>query len=74
MKVVHGLFQETSTAAEMEIAQDNLLSGTPVIVKDENIPSLQWKLAVIEDIHPGSNGLAHVTNLRVEYALLDISP
>jgi hypothetical protein len=68
-KVVHGLFQETSTAAHMETAQDNLVQGTPITVKDDNIPFLQWMVAVIEDIHPRSNGLAQVTYLCVENTL-----
>jgi hypothetical protein len=39
-------------------------SGDLVLLKEDNLPFLVWKKAVITDIHAGKDGLARVVTLR----------
>ncbi|XP_045453257.1 uncharacterized protein LOC123662459 [Melitaea cinxia] len=41
-----------------------LREGTVVVVCDENLPPLQWKLARIHALHPGSDQVVRVVTLR----------
>ena len=38
--------------------------GELVLVKEENLPPLVWKKAVIIDIHTGRDGLVRVVTIR----------
>jgi hypothetical protein len=38
--------------------------GDLVLVKEDNLPPLVWKKAVISDIHAGRDGLIRVVTLR----------
>lgn len=38
--------------------------GDLVLLKEENLPPLMWKKAVISDIHAGGDGLVRVVTLR----------
>jgi hypothetical protein len=38
--------------------------GDLVLVKEDNLPPLVWKKAVISDIHTGRDGLIRVVTLR----------
>ena len=42
----------------------NLSPGDLVIMKEDNIPPLQWKLARVIDIHPGQDSITRVVSLR----------
>jgi hypothetical protein len=39
--------------------------GTVVLIKDDHIPPLQWKLGVI-DVHYGSDELVRVADVRTQ--------
>uniref|UniRef100_A0A182PWX4 DUF5641 domain-containing protein n=1 Tax=Anopheles epiroticus TaxID=199890 RepID=A0A182PWX4_9DIPT len=41
-----------------------LAVGDLVIIKDEQLPAVQWPLARVIEIHPGPDGLARVATLR----------
>jgi hypothetical protein len=36
-----------------------------VILKEDNLPPLVWKTAVISDIHTGKDGFTRVVSLRI---------
>lgn len=44
--------------------KQNLQCGAVVLIKDDHLPPLKWKLAVIEDMHPGPDGLVRVVSVR----------
>lgn len=43
----------------------SLQPGALVLIKEDNLPPLKWRLGRIEIIHPGSDGVARVATLRV---------
>jgi hypothetical protein len=42
----------------------NLRPGEVLLLKDDNIPPLQWPTAVITDVHPGSDGKIRVVTIK----------
>lgn len=42
----------------------NLQPGMLMLLKDDNTSPLQWRLATIEEIHPGPDGLVRVASVR----------
>jgi hypothetical protein len=44
--------------------QPNVMIGDLVLVKEDDLPPLVWKKAVISDIHAGRDGLIRVVTLR----------
>lgn len=44
----------------------NLEVGQLVIIKDERMPPLKWKLGRVLAVHPGSDGLVRVATLKTE--------
>jgi hypothetical protein len=42
----------------------NVMTGDLVLVKEDNLPTLVWKKAMISDIHAGRDGLTRVVTLR----------
>ncbi|XP_060806497.1 uncharacterized protein LOC106143603 [Amyelois transitella] len=44
--------------------QDNLKLDTLVVVKDDNLPPLKWRLGRVVAIHPGLDGFARVADIR----------
>jgi hypothetical protein len=45
---------------------NNIQKGTVVLMKNDHIPPLQWKLGVIEDVHYGSDELVRVADVRTQ--------
>ncbi|XP_055622603.1 uncharacterized protein LOC129766160 [Toxorhynchites rutilus septentrionalis] len=39
--------------------------GQLVIVREDNVPTMQWRLGRIQDVIPGQDGLVRVANLRM---------
>lgn len=46
--------------------QPNLEVGRLVIIKDERMPPLKWKLGRVAAVHPGADGLVRVATLKTE--------
>lgn len=42
----------------------NISTGTIVIVKDDNLPPLKWKLGRIAAVHPGADGLIRFASVK----------
>jgi len=42
----------------------NVKIGTLAVLKDDNVPPLQWKMVRIIEIHPGSDGIVRVVTVR----------
>ena len=38
--------------------------GTMVVLRDDNVPPLQWKLGRLIDLHPGSDGVTRVVTVK----------
>jgi hypothetical protein len=50
--------------------QPNVEIGVLVLVKEDNLPPLVWKKAVISDLHPGKDGLIRVITLKTSTGTL----
>ena len=50
--------------------QPNVKIGELVLVKEDNLPPLVWKKAVINNIHTGKDGLTRVVTLRTATGIL----
>jgi hypothetical protein len=44
--------------------QPNLRPGMVVVIKESNHPPQNWKMAVVEEIHPGRDGLVRLQPSR----------
>jgi hypothetical protein len=40
--------------------------GTVVLMKDDHIPPLQWKVGVIEDVHYGGDEIVRMADVRTQ--------
>ena len=57
----------------------NLPVGTIVIIKDDNLPPLKWKLGRVIEQHPGADGLVRVVSVKTisgifKRAIANLSP
>ena len=57
---LHQLHQRT----KWKDVQPNVTNGDVVLLKEDNLPPLVWRKAVINDVHAGKDGLARVVTLR----------
>ncbi|XP_055591256.1 uncharacterized protein LOC129743296 [Uranotaenia lowii] len=44
--------------------------GQLVVVRDENLPPLRWKMARIIAVHPGEDGVVRVVSLKTEHGTI----
>ncbi|XP_055589230.1 uncharacterized protein LOC129741514 [Uranotaenia lowii] len=47
--------------------RSNLHIGTMVLLKEDNLPPLEWKLGRVTNIQPGSDGNIRVVTVRTQY-------
>ena len=52
--------------------QPNVKIGELVLVKEDNLPPLVWKKAIICDLHPGKDGLTRVVTLKQQQECLSV--
>lgn len=57
---LNGLQQRRKWSA----TKSNLHPGTVVILREDNVLPLHWRLAVVEEVHPGKDGLVRVATIR----------
>lgn len=50
--------------------QPNVKIGELVSVKEDSLPPLVWKKAIICDLHPGKDGLTRVVTLKTTTGML----
>ncbi|XP_060808980.1 uncharacterized protein LOC132903800 [Amyelois transitella] len=55
---------ELQQRTKWRTSQDNLKLDTLVVVKDDNLPPLKWRLGRVVAIHPGLDGIARVADIR----------
>lgn len=44
--------------------------GTLVLIKEENVPSLNWQLGRVIQLHPGEDGVTRVLSIRVQSGVI----
>ena len=50
--------------AKWTSSERNLRSEVLVLLKEDNLPPLQWKTAVVKDVHPGADKLIRVVTIK----------
>ncbi|XP_046970589.1 uncharacterized protein LOC124537742 [Vanessa cardui] len=50
--------------------KDNLKLDSLVVVKEENIPPLKWRLGRIVAVHPGSDGIVRVADIKTSAGVI----
>ncbi|XP_011859594.1 PREDICTED: uncharacterized protein LOC105557062 [Vollenhovia emeryi] len=56
--------QQLQVRTKWGTGKHKMEGGSLVILMDENLPTLQWKLGRITELHPGSDGLTRVVTVR----------
>ncbi|XP_026744696.1 uncharacterized protein LOC113506031 [Trichoplusia ni] len=51
-------------------SKDSLKLDTLVVIKEENLPPLKWRLGRIVAIHPGTDGIAHVADVKTSNGII----
>ncbi|XP_055590993.1 uncharacterized protein LOC129743074 [Uranotaenia lowii] len=49
----------------------SITEGTLVVLKDENLPPLRWKMARVQQTYPGSDGVVRVVKLKTAQGCID---
>ncbi|XP_065076361.1 uncharacterized protein LOC135699964 [Ochlerotatus camptorhynchus] len=49
--------------------RDNISIGTSILLKEDNLPPLKWKLGRVVDIHAGSDGNIRVVTVKTQNGL-----
>lgn len=44
----------------------NIEPGQMVIIKEDNVPPLQWSIGRIENVHPGDDGIVRTATVRIK--------
>ena len=60
----HDYLHQLQQRTKWKDVQPNVTVGDIVLLKEDNLPSLVWKKAVVSDIHAGRDGLTRVVTLR----------
>jgi hypothetical protein len=60
----HDYLQQLQQRTKWKDVQPNVMIGNLVLVKEDTLPPLVWKKAVISDIHAEKDGLTRVVTLR----------
>ncbi|XP_058827769.1 uncharacterized protein LOC131687690 [Topomyia yanbarensis] len=67
VRVVFDVSCKTATGTSLN---DTLLVGQLVVVLNENTPPIRWKMARIDQVHPGKDGVVRVVTLKTATGLL----
>ncbi|XP_047994795.1 uncharacterized protein LOC125232975 isoform X4 [Leguminivora glycinivorella] len=51
-------------------AKGQLAVDTMVVIKDDNLPPLKWKLGRIVNVMPGSDGISRVADIRTSSGII----
>jgi len=60
----HDYLHQLQQRTKWKEVQPNVTIGDLVLVKENNLPTLVWKKAVIIDMHTGRDGLVRVVTIR----------
>ncbi|XP_052758555.1 uncharacterized protein LOC128202398 [Galleria mellonella] len=50
--------------------KDNLKLDTLVVIKEDNLPPLKWKLGRIVEVHPGPDGIVRVADIKTSTGVI----
>lgn len=45
--------------------------GQLVVIRDDNLPPIRWKMGRIEEIHPGGDGVVRVVTVKTATGVLE---
>ena len=49
----------------------NIQEGTIVILREDNVPSMQWPLDRVIKVHPGADGVIRTATVQTATSILD---
>lgn len=55
---------ELQTRCKWTENKDSLITGTMVLIKDDNLPPLKWSIGRIINTYPGKDGISRVADIR----------
>ncbi|CAK9814055.1 hypothetical protein ANTPLA_LOCUS8052 [Anthophora plagiata] len=64
---LHGLQQRHKWRAD---SPDPIQTGAMVLLREDNLPPLQWRLGRIIELHPGPDGVTRVVSVRTVHGTL----
>lgn len=60
---------ELQEKVKWKTQQENIQLGTLVLIKEDNLPPLQWAVGRIMEVHPGSNKVVRVVTVKTSTGL-----
>nr|XP_033200056.1 uncharacterized protein LOC117162290 [Bombus vancouverensis nearcticus] len=71
----HFLIGDTLTSLRERDFRDkgkhNIREGTVVILREDNVPSMQWPLGRVIKVHPGADGIIRTATVQTATSILD---
>ncbi|XP_059055473.1 uncharacterized protein LOC131849411 [Achroia grisella] len=61
---------ELQQRVKWRTCKDNLKLNTLVVIKEDNLPPLKWKLGRVVGVHPGLDGIVRVADIRTSTGVI----
>lgn len=61
---------ELQTRTKWKTNQSDIALDTLVLIKDDNLPPLKWKLGRVIKVFPGNDGVCRVADVRTATGIL----
>lgn len=61
---------ELQTRTKWKTNQSDIALDTLVLIKDDNLPPLKWKLGRVIKVFPGNDGVSRVADVRTATGIL----
>ncbi|XP_050676867.1 uncharacterized protein LOC126973587 [Leptidea sinapis] len=61
---------ELQTRSKWQLAKSEVTMGSLVVVKDDHLPPLKWRFGRVVGVHPGSDGVTRVADVKCSNGIL----
>ncbi|XP_033361819.1 uncharacterized protein LOC117240071 [Bombus vosnesenskii] len=62
---------ELTRRSKWDKGKHNIHEGTVVILREDNVPSMQWPLGRVIKVHPGADGIIRTATVQTATSILD---
>jgi hypothetical protein len=66
----HEYLHQLQTRAKWRSKSSDIRPGKMVVIKEENVPPLLWRLGRIHDLHPGGDGAVRVVTIKTARGII----